>query len=334
MDTTSVAVWYIVTVGLLGLLTTLALIFFVKLFILVRQAEVVVIERLGRYHRTLEPGLHIRIPFIDAIRTVTWSVVHEEHGKYYRSQKTLGRIDLRETVYDFPRQHVITRDNVTLEINALIYFQIVNPTRAMYEVGNLSEAIEKLGQTTLRNIVGAMDLDETLISRDTINAKMRIVLDEATEKWGVKVNRVELQDIKTPGDVRDAMEQQMRAERHRRAVILEAEGLKQAAILKAEGERESRVLGARGIAEAQVVQAEAEATARLSLAKAEAQALESIADALKGRDAGAYLVAQSYIKSLAQVAEGKQTKLMIVPYEASALTSMTSMVKQVMQAQE
>ena len=166
---------------------------------------------------------------------------------------------MRESVYDFPKQNVITKDNVTMEISALLYYQITDPKAAMYEVSNLPEAIEKLTQTTLRNVIGAMDLDQTLVSRDYINEKLRLILDEASDKWGVKVNRVELQEVNPPADIRHAMEKQMRAERDRRALILEAEGFKAAAILKAEGVLESDVLQAKGHAQARIITAESEA---------------------------------------------------------------------------
>ena len=210
---------------------------------LVNQAEVIVVERLGRFDRILGPGLHIIVPFIERPRQVLWTyLIAQDNGKkYMRFSRTIERIDLREAVYDFPKQNVITKDNVTMEINALLYYQITDPKASIYEVFNLPEAIEKLTQTTLRNVIGSMDLDESLISRDMINEKLRIILDEATDKWGVKINRVELQEVNPPADIRLAMEKQMRAERDRRAVILEAEGTKRAAILESEGVQESSV---------------------------------------------------------------------------------------------
>src|SRR3989304_6595164 len=226
------------------------IIFLMSSVILVRQAEVIIIERLGRFNRILTPGLHIIIPFVERIRQVVWSHIKEMEGKrYYRYTAVISRIDLRESVYDFPKQNVITRDNVMMEINALLYYQITDPKAVTYEVSNLPEMIEKLTQTTLRNVIGAMDLDQTLISRDEINAKLREILDEATEKWGIKVNRVELQEVMPPADIREAMEKQMRAERDRRAIILESEGKKRAAILEAEGIQQSKVLQAKGEAE-------------------------------------------------------------------------------------
>src|SRR3989304_5513987 len=179
---------------------------------LVRQAEVIIIERLGNFHTILQPGIHFVIPFVDQPRSVLWTFVKEDaRGKAtYRFTEYMLRIDLREAVYDFPKQNVITRDNITIEINALLYYQVTDPKAAVYEVANLPQAIEKLVQTTMRNIIGSMDLDETLTSRDKINEKLRHVLDDATDKWGVKINRVELQEIAPPKDIQDAMEKQMR----------------------------------------------------------------------------------------------------------------------------
>src|SRR5437870_13672082 len=221
-----------------------------------QHAQTMIIERLGKYHRTLSSGVNLIIPLIDKPRAIDWHQVivtpaRDSFARHFRTDK----IDLRETVYVFPRQNVITKDNVVVEIDALIYSQITDPVRAVYEIANLPDAIEKLTQTTLRNVMGEMDLDEALASRDTINSKLRAILDDATNKWGVKVNRVELQDISPPRDIKDAMEKQMRAERERRAAlntaeadkqskILEAEGTKQAAINKAEGDKQARILGA------------------------------------------------------------------------------------------
>ena len=220
----------------------------IKGFRKVKQSEVMIIERLGKYHRTLYSGINIIIPLVDEPRKLKWRYVVERtwaptegHGVGHTTKgyvtREPNRIDLRETVYDFPKQNVITKDNVNVEINALLYFQIMDPVKSVYEIENLPDAIEKLTQTTLRNVIGELELDETLISRDTINSKLRSILDEATNKWGVKVNRVELQDITPPEDVYKAMQKQMRAERERRASVLEAEGAKEAEILKAEGEK-------------------------------------------------------------------------------------------------
>ena len=313
---------------ILGICAFLGIIFVLKAIYLVQQAEVMIIERFGRFDRVLRPGIHFVVPFVEVARQVSWSYFKEMDGKrYYRFNRVTDRIDLREAVYDFPKQNVITKDNVTMEINALLYYQITDPKAAVYEVSNLSEAIEKLTQTTLRNVIGSMDLDESLVSRDHINARLRIILDEATDKWGVKVNRVELQEVNPPADIRHAMEKQMRAERDRRAIILESEGAKQAVILKAEGDREEAVLTARGAAEAKVINAEGEANARLRIAAAEAEALELIKKALPNNDPAAYLIALQYIKMLPQMTEGKNDKLIVLPYEATAMMGSLSGIK-------
>lgn len=306
--------------------------FLLKSIYLVQQAEAVIIERFGKYHRTLSAGIHFVIPFMDAARTVSWTYFKEEARRYYRYIKTLSVIDLRESVYDFPKQNVITKDNVTMEISALLYYQVTDPKRAVYEVSNLPEAIEKLTHSTLRNVIGSMDLDESLISRDQINMKLRLILDEASDKWGLKVNRVELQEVNPPADIRSAMEKQMRAERDRRAVILEAEGLKQAAILQAEGKQTAQVLAAKGEAESRLINAEAEAASRLKVALAEAQAIERLQNALPHGDAAQYMIAQQYINALPVMMEGKDNKMIVVPYEASAALGALSSIKNIFEA--
>lgn len=291
---------------------------------LVRQAQSIVIERLGRFDRILSPGLHVVVPFVDTPRSVVWSYVKSdvEGKRYHRFTHVLDRIDLRESVYDFPKQNVITRDNVTMEINALLYYQITDPRAATYEVSNLPEAIEKLTQTTLRNVIGSMDLDETLVSRDLINERLRLILDEATDKWGVKVNRVELQEVNPPADIRHAMEKQMRAERDRRAVILEAEGKKRAAILEAEGIQESFVLKAQG-----------EAESRLKIAQAEAKAIEVVKQATPNGDPMPYLIAMEYMKVLPEMTKGKDNKMIILPYEATSLLGPVAAIKKMFETQ-
>jgi regulator of protease activity HflC (stomatin/prohibitin superfamily) len=239
----------------------------------------------------------------------------------------INRIDLREAVYDFPKQNVITKDNVTMEINALLYYQITDPKAAVYEVVNLPEAIEKLTQTTLRNVIGSLDLDESLVSRDQINEKLRIILDEATDKWGVKINRVELQEVNPPHDIRVAMEKQMRAERDRRAAILQAEGEKGAAILKAEGERESDILRAQGEAQAKILDAQSEAESRIKIAEGEARAMELIKQASGNKELMSYLIATNYIKTLPKMMDGKNDKLVVIPYEASSFTGALASIK-------
>lgn len=290
----------------------------------VNQAEVIVVERLGRFHRVLTSGVNVIWPIIERPRRISWRYIESDMstGRALVRNRELTRIDLREAVYDFPPQSVITRDNVNIEINALVYLQITDPKKAVYEIANLPDAIEKLAQTTLRNIIGEMDLDDTLTSRDRINRELRRVLDEAADKWGVKVNRVELQDIVPPADIRDAMEKQMRAERSKRATILDAEGQKQGQILRAEGERDSRVAQAEGQAKAQVVEAEAAAEARLKMAEAEAETIRRIREALgSSAQAGNYLVALRYLESLREMSHGKDSKLVFLPYEATGVLS-------------
>jgi len=286
---------------------------------LVRQSEVVIIERLGKFNLILKSGLHFVVPFIDQPRKVLWTFVKEDtrYKNIYRYSEYVERIDLREAVYDFPKQNVITKDNVTMEINALLYYQITDPKSSVYEVANLPQAIEKLTQTTLRNIIGSMDLDETLISRDQINEKLQIILDEATDKWGVKVNRVELQEVVPPADIRIAMEKQMRAERDRRAVILEAEGQKRSAVLKAEGEKEAKI-----------TRAEGEAQARLRVAQAESDAIAVIRKSVPNADPLPYMIALNYMKMLPQLAEGKDNKLIVLPYESTSVMGSVAAIKE------
>jgi regulator of protease activity HflC (stomatin/prohibitin superfamily) len=302
-----------------GILIFFIMIALVKATYLVRQAEVIIIERLGNFHQILRPGLHFIIPFIDQPRRVFWTYVKEDpRGKaMYRYSEYVERVDLRETVYDFPKQNVITRDNATIEINVLLYYQITDPRAAIYEVANVPQAIEKLTQTTMRNIIGSMDLDETLTSRDRVNERLRLVLDEATDKWGIKINRVELQEVNPPADIRSAMEKQMRAERDRRALILEAEGKKSAAILESEGDYQSRITRAKG-----------EAEARLMLAQAEAEAIKVVQHAVPGANPLPYMIASSYIKMLPEITKDKEGKLILLPYESSALMGSLSTIKE------
>lgn len=292
---------------------------------IVQQAEVVIIERLGRYQATLTSGVNIIWPFVDKPRKISWRYVRQDvgGGPPIIIQQNVERIDLRETVYDFPRQNVITQDNVQIEINALLYFQITDPVKAVYEISNLPDAIEKLTQTTLRNIIGELTLDQTLTSRDTINRKLRLVLDEAADKWGVKVNRVELQDILPPPDIRNAMEKQMRAERDKRATVLEAEGQKQSAILQAEGKRQSQITEAEGQKQSEILRADGEAAAIQRVANAEAEAIRAVADAVRaGRaDPTQYLIAVKYIDALREMVQGNGAKVIYMPYEATALLS-------------
>ena len=268
---------------ILSLLALFIIVFAVMGFKIVQQSETMVVERLGKYSRTLPSGINIIWPIIDRPREIMWRYVREAaNGKNIVVKTSVSKIDLRETVYDFPKQSVITKDNVVTEINAILYFQVTDPVKAIYEIANLPDAIEKLTQTTLRNVIGEMDLDQTLTSRDTINSKLRAVLDDATHKWGVKINRVELQDINPPHDIRDAMEKQMRAERDKRAKILEAEGTKAQLALEAEGQKEAEINQAEGAKQSQILRAEGEAQARLKVATAEAEAIKKITEAIAG----------------------------------------------------
>lgn len=294
-----------------------------KGFVIVPQAETTVIERLGRFHRTLHTGINVIWPFFDKPRLVRWRYQKtDEAGKSQLMIQETSRIDLREQVYDFPRQGVITRDNVNVDIDALLYFQVTDPKNAVYEIANLPYAIEKLTQTTLRNVVGELELDETLSGRDTINAKLRSILDDATDKWGVKVNRVEIQDIVPPADILDQMEKQMRAERDRRAAILIAEGRKTAEVLEAEGHRDAIAAKAEGTRQALVLRAAGEAEARVATAEAEARAIERVREAVPDEsDPLHYLVAVRYVDTLNSMVSGKDNKVVYLPYEASGVLS-------------
>ena len=279
---------------------------------IVSQSETMIVERLGKYNRTLNAGINVILPIIEQAKE---TIVRRQNGAMTRS----SRIDMREQVYDFDKQSVITKDNVMTEINALLYFQIVDPMKAVYEIQNLPVAIEKLTQTTLRNVVGEMELDETLTSRDTINSKLRNVLDDATNKWGVKVNRVELQDITPPESIRRTMELQMQAERNRRAEILKAEGEKQSQILNSEGEKQAEINAAEAEKQANILKAEGEARAKVLQAEAEAAAIRNIAEAVadRGADPVNYLLAVKYIETLKEVASGQENKTVYLPYEAT-----------------
>lgn len=312
------------------LIAAFIILFALRGFKIVQQSETMIVERLGKYHRTLSSGINIIWPIIDKPRSIMWRYVREgPDGRSYVVKRSVSRIDLRESVYDFPKQSVITRDNVVTEINAIIYFQVTDPVKAVYEIANLPEAIEKLTQTTLRNVIGEMDLDETLTSRDIINSKLRSVLDEATHKWGVKVNRVELQDINPPHDIRDAMEKQMRAERDKRAKILEAEGTRAQLTLEAEGRKMAEINKAEGEKQAQILRAEGEAEARLRVASAEAEAIRRVADAVAGLqgDPIKYLVAIRYIDTLKEMVSGQNNKTVYLPYEATAVLSSLGGIK-------
>ena len=309
-----------------------AIIFCLKSIKIIQQAEVMIIERLGKFDRVLESGFQFIIPLIDMPRSINWKQTQTlPDGRSYSFYSSKDRIDLRESVYDFPRQNVITKDNVSIGINALIYFQIVNPKSAVYEIQNLPEAIEKLTQTTLRNIIGELDLDEVLVSRDTINHKLRNILDEASNKWGVKVNRVELQDVIPPADIQASMEKQMKAERDRRAAILEAEGLKKSAILEAEGKKEAAINKAEGERQAAVLRATGEADARIFQAEAEKKAIQLIIEAIEGHgQPDKYLIAVRYLETLKDMVSGENNKVIYMPYEATGVLSSIDGIKEML----
>ena len=315
------------------IIAIIAVLYVLKGFKIVPQSETRVVERLGRYDRTLQSGINYLFPIIDQAR----EVIQRDEIKYGDGTKSVvmrstSRIDLREQVYDFDKQSVITKDNVTTTINALLYFQIVDPVKSVYEIDNLPNAIEKLTQTTLRNVIGELELDETLTSRDTINSKLRIVLDEATNKWGVKVNRVELQDITPPDSVRRAMEQQMQAERERRAKVLEAKGQKEAMILQSEGEKESQINQAEAERQTQILRAQGEADAKILQASAEAEAIRKVAEAIaeSKTDPATYMLLMKYVETLKEIGAGEQSKTVFLPFEASnlvgALGSLTELL--------
>ncbi|MCB0390535.1 MAG: SPFH/Band 7/PHB domain protein [Bdellovibrionales bacterium] len=310
-----------------GFILTLAILAFgviliIKGFRVVRQSQCIIIERLGSYSRTLTNGFNVIIPFLDQPRTIYW--IH--NSEIWPSSV----IDLRETVLDVPEQAVITKDNVSIHIDALMYVQITNPVKATYEISNLPLAVAQLAQTSLRNVIGEMDLDETLASRDVINAKLKTILDEATDKWGVKVNRVELKNITPPRDIQVAMEKQMQAERERRAKVLEAEGDKQARIARSEGMKQEQINLAEGQKEAQIRKAQGEAEAIREVAQAEKSAVEAVNSAFKSEELTAqYLVATAYLEKFGEFTQGKGDKVFI-PYESSTALGSLGTIKELL----
>ncbi len=315
---------------LLVLLIVAAIVFVVKGVMIVEQQEVVIIQRLGKYLRTLNAGFNVIIPFLDAPRPIAKKVTKKTYdGNTYSYTMMSDRIDMRESVYDFPRQNVITKDNVSITINALLYFQIVDAHKAVYGIDNLPEAIEKLTQTNLRNLVGQMELQDTLTSREKINGELRSILDVATDKWGVKINRVELQDIIPPADIQAAMDKQMKAEREKRAMIYEAEGQRESAIRIAEGQKEAAIKKAEGEKQAAILTAEGVAQARIVEAEAEQTAIRKIIDALadKGQP-DKYLIAMKYLETLSCITDGKDNKIVYMPYEATGILSSVDGIKE------
>ena len=277
------------------LAAVLALVFFLGSAIrVIRQQRVGLVERLGKFHRSLEPGPHVVVPIFDKVRY---------------------NIDMREAVVPFPPQGVITEDNLMVNIDSVIYFQVIDPVRAAYEAQDYIKAIEQLTMTTLRNIIGGLDLEQALTSREEINQKLRVVLDEATGKWGIKVNRVELRAIEPPATIRDAMEKGARAERDKRASILIAEGQRQSQILAAGGEKESAILRAQGDREAAVLRAQADRQAQMLRAEGEAQAITTVFSAIHAGQPDQALLAYQYMQMLPTLAKGDANKVWIVPSE-------------------
>lgn len=310
----------IITIAVIGLLITMSI-------RIVQQGQTMLIERFGKFNKTLSAGLNFIIPFLDAPRMIFWRIPMRRGDKYFYIEQNTPFVDLRETVYDFPAQSVITKDNVTIQINAILYYQIMDATKAVYEIADLPQAIEKLTQTTLRNLIGELELDQTLSSRDIINNKLQTILDEATDKWGVKINRVELQDISPPADIQAAMEKQMRAEREKREMILRAEGEKQAAILSAEGEKQAKIREAEGFKESEILRATGFAEARERIAKAESESLKLISENIKNVNPATYLISLKYIETLKELgSSGNKTILM--PYEASAIMGSIGSIKE------
>jgi len=290
----------------------------------VKQGKCMVIEKFGSYNRTISNGLSIIIPFIEKPREMYWI----ENQEIW----SVTKVDLRERVLDVPEQAVITKDNVSINIDALMYIQITDPKRAMYETDNLPASVTQLAQTSLRNVIGEMDLDETLGSRDHINAKLKNILDDATDKWGAKINRVELKNITPPQDIQMAMEKQMQAERERRAQVLEAEGDKQSRIARSEGQKQERINLAEGEKEAQVRRAEGEAEAIREVASAKKEALEAIQSVLVDKVLTAkYLVAADYLEKFGEFTQKEGDKVFI-PYESSESLGALGSIRELMKS--
>ena len=286
---------------------------------IVPQATVMLIERLGRFSRVAASGLNIIVPFFDKPRAVYWT----------NTRGGLTSIDLREQYIDLPPQPVITRDNVTIHVDSVVYWQITDPVKAVYEMNDLVGGIVQLTITGMRAVMGDMDLDHTLSQRDQINSKLRLILDEATDKWGVKVTRVDVKNINPPEDVRVTMEKQMTAERNRRALVLQAEGERQAAITRAEGEKQAAVTRSEGEKQSNILQAEGLAQARLRQAEAEAQAIAQVAQAMQEHGNPAqYLITTRYIESLRDMTKGNNAKVIFMPIETSSMLSSVGTIKE------
>ncbi len=303
------------------IITVIVLVIAAKTIRIVPQATVMLIERLGKFDRVASSGLNIITPFLDRPRSVYWSGMRPGHTQ----------IDLREQFNDLAPQPVITRDNVTILVDSIIYWQVTDPIKAIYEINDLVGSIIQLTITAMRNVIGELDLDHALTSRDTINTRLRVTLDEATHKWGVKVTRVELKNINPPEDVRIVMEKQMTAERNRRAIVLQAEGEKQAAITRAEGEKQAAITRAEGEKESNILQAEGQAKARLTAATAEAESIRQIADGIIGGQGNPaqYLITMKYIDSLKEMSRSNNSKVVFMPVETSSVLSSIGAFKEI-----
>ncbi len=288
---------------------------------IVPQSSVLLIERLGKFHRVASSGLNIIVPFFESPRAVYWTNV----------RPGITSIDLREQYIDLPPQPVITRDNVTINVDSVVYWMITDPIKAVYEINDLVGSLVQLTITGMRSVMGEMDLDHTLSNRDAINSKLRLILDEATDKWGVKVTRVDVKNINPPEDVRITMEKQMTAERNRRALILQAEGDKQAAITRAEGEKQAAVTRSEGNKQSAILDAEGAAQARLTAANAEAQAIAQIAKAIGSAEQTAqYLITSRYVDSLRDMTRTQNSKVIFMPMETSTMLSSIGAIKEVL----
>jgi regulator of protease activity HflC (stomatin/prohibitin superfamily) len=309
------------TVFLLLFLGIFLLIVAVKTIKIVPQATVMLIERLGRFSRVATSGLNIIIPFLDKPRAFYWT----------NTRSGMTSIDLREQYIDLPPQPVITRDNVTIHVDSVVYWQIIDPIKAVYEMNDLVGGIVQLTITGMRAVMGEMDLDHTLSSRDQINSKLRLILDEATDKWGVKVTRTDVKNINPPEDVRVTMEKQMTAERNRRALVLQAEGERQAAITRAEGEKQAAVTRSEGEKQSQILHAEGLAQARLRHAEAEAQAITQVAEAMQEHGNPAqYLITTRYIESLRDMTKSNNAKVIFMPVETASMLSSVGTIKEML----
>jgi regulator of protease activity HflC (stomatin/prohibitin superfamily) len=295
---------------------------------IVPQGNAVVVERLGKFHRVLQSGVNFVIPIFETKRKMYIAAYQVGVDGVSRVISQLSeKIDLREQVFDFPKQSVITSDNVSMEIDAVLYYKIVSPEKAVYGISNVVDGIQKLVQTSLRNVVGQMTLDETLSSRENINDNLRVILDEATDAWGVKVTRIELQEITPSKEIRQRMELQMTAEREKRANILTAEGEKQSAVLKAEGESIAKIKRAEADKQSRILDAEGLAEARLTIADSEAEAIDRIGKIVGKGLAKDYLLLLKYLESLQAIADGQATKV-FMPFEAANLLGSMGGIKE------